>query len=140
MEQIVVIRGSLQNKFGGSQIQTVIDSIRSWHSGLLILSTWVNEFKLCKGLSGVDRIILSQDPGQGPIQNFSRQLTAYYFGVRDLNPNSQILVTRTDTCHFQNPFNLRNKFPNKTSNLCTGFIEKLLIGNIMSIRPLTSSQ
>ena len=131
----VVIRGSVSfDKRPGVYIQQVIDSIRSWHTGELILSTWNNQQHAAQGLIGVDKVVCSDDPGEGPVQQFLRQAQSYYVGV-SVSTGSEVMVTRTDILHFKDLFELRNTYPKKTKANISAFDEKLLIGNMMTIRP-----
>jgi hypothetical protein len=131
----VVIRGSIAfDKRPDVYIQQVVDSIRSWHTGELVLSTWSNQQHAIQGLYGIDKVVCSDDPGEGPIQQFLRQAQSYYYGVMHC-AGSEILVTRTDIMHFRDLFELRNTYPRKTNANISAFTEKLLIGNMMTIKP-----
>lgn len=131
----VVIRGSIATpKRPGVYIQQVIDSIRSWHTGELILSTWTNQQHAAHGLIGIDKVVCSDDPGEGPVQHFLRQAQSYYVGV-SVSTGSEVMVTRTDILHFRDLFELRNTYRKKTKLNISAFDEKLLIGNMMTIRP-----
>ena len=131
----VVVRGSISApKRPGIYVQQCIDSIRTWHTGELILSTWTDQLPAAQGLVGVDRIVYSDDPGEGPVQQLLRQVMSFYNGVNNVS-GDEIMVTRTDMLHFRDLFELRNSYPKKTVLNLSAFTEKLLIGNMMTIRP-----
>jgi hypothetical protein len=131
----VVLRGSIaSSKRPEIYAQQSIDSIRTWHDGELILSTWTDQLGVADTLTGIDKIVYCDDPGEGPVQQLMRQVMSFYNGVNNVSGN-EVMVTRTDMLHFKDLFELRNKFPKKTKENVSAFNEKLLIGNMMTIRP-----
>ena len=136
----VVIRGGIAfSNHPTPYIQQVIDSIRSWHTGEVILSTWTDQLPATHNLIGIDKVIYSDDPGPGPVQNFLRQVQSFQSGV-SASTGSEILVTRSDICYFRDLFELRNRYPKKTKANLSAFTEKLIIGNMMTIYPRESSK
>jgi hypothetical protein len=137
MKTSIVIRGN--NSSGHTQ--TVIDSIRNWYSGELILSTWLNEDT--SKLKGLSFAILNEDPGPGPmfdspdkhVQNAYRQLISGLKGIIH-SSGDLILVIRSDTTINKDIFNFFDD-PNfsKTTDSFKIFSKKIVIGNMMSINP-----
>lgn len=125
----IVIRG----KIFPNITQKVVDSIRSWHQGELILSTWNNQEV---NLTGIDTIILSDDPGSGPVQQANRQLLSYLRGLQACS-NDLVLVTRSDIIHNSD---IQKFFYNKDDRLekFSIFKEKVVVSNMMTINPLKS--
>lgn len=135
MKQSIILRGSLSfAKRPGYYVQNVIDSIRSWFEGELIVSTWQNQIHDAKNLIGVDKIVISTDPGDGPLQQMQRQLNSYWAGVNACT-GDQVMVTRTDILHFRDLFEFINTYPHHSYYDMRCFKHKLVIGNIMSISP-----
>jgi len=131
----VVIRGSISSsKRPERYVQQCIDSIRSWHKGEIILSTWADQVSEAEKLVAIDNIVYTEDPGEGPVQQLLRQVKSFSAGVQNAS-GDEIMVTRTDMVHFTDLFELRNTFPKKSKLNLTAFTEKLLIGNMMTIRP-----
>lgn len=140
--QTIILRGSLSfPKRPGAYTQNVIDSIRSWFKGELILSTWQDQLTEARGLVGLDRIVLSPDPGDGPLQQMQRQLNSYWAGV-NASTSDQLLVTRTDIAHFRDLFEfIETPEHSKPSHHGLGiFRNKLVVGNIMTINPDSSER
>jgi hypothetical protein len=138
--QTIILRGSLHfPKRPGHYVQNVIDSIRSWFRGELILSTWHDQIPEARNLIGLDGIVASPDPGDGPLQQMQRQLNSYWAGVNAAH-GEQILVTRTDILHFQNLFDLmeleaESQWQQQSRHNLGIFRHKLIVGNMMTINP-----
>lgn len=126
MNNTVIIRGKIF-----PFTQQTIDSIRSWFKGELIVSTWENE--KVSNLSGYDGLVLTKDPGPGPVQQMRRQIVSYKEGLKKANGDI-ILVTRSDMEHYKNPF-LFFGMLKKNNEMFKIFNEKIIIGNMMSIHP-----
>lgn len=140
MQRSVVLRGSLFfPKRPGHYTQNVIDSIRSWHNGELIVSTWHDQIEQARSLYGIDKLVVSPDPGDGPLQQMQRQLNSYRAGVSAAT-GEQILVTRTDIVHFRNLFEFIGKDLERSTVNFGSFRQKLVIGNIMTIAPGSSEK
>lgn len=90
----VVIRGVVNNN-----TPVVVESIRKWHDGEIILSTWDGDPPVLP----VDKLVLSKDPGKAHIHNAQRQITLAKAGV-DVAKGEKILLTRTDVMHTVNCF------------------------------------
>lgn len=90
----VVIRGLVN-----IHTPAVIDSIRKWHDGEIILSTWDGDLPELP----VDKLVLSKDPGKAHVHNVRRQITLAKAGV-DVAKGEKILLTRTDAMHTVNCF------------------------------------
>lgn len=140
MKRTVVIRGGVNtNKRPHNYLQTVVDSIRTWHAGEIVLSTWVSHLDIAKATNGLDKIVLSIDPGDGPIQQMRRQMTLYQAGVQNCT-GDLIMVTRTDIVHFQDLFEIIDSQPNHSMYQFDIFDSKLVISNVMTIDPDSSEQ
>ena len=90
----VVMRGLVNNR-----TVAVIESIRKWHDGEIILSTWDGDLPELP----VDKLVLSKNPGKVHIHNVRRQITLAKAGV-DEAKGEKILLTRTDVMHTVNCF------------------------------------
>lgn len=135
MKQSIILRGSLSfPKRPGDYVQNVIDSIRSWFKGELIVSTWQDQFHHAKQLVGLDKVVVSTDPGEGPLQQMQRQLNSYWAGVNSCT-GDQVMVTRTDILHFRDLFEFIGTYPHLSAADMRCFDHKIVIGNIMSINP-----
>lgn len=137
MKASIVIRGN--NSSGHTQ--RVINSIRSWHDGEIILSTWLDQDT--SKFNGLSSVILSKDPGPGPlfdspdkhVQNTYRQLISGLKGIINASEDL-ILVIRSDTTMNKNPFIFFNETEfSKTTDSFKIFSKKIVVGNIMSINP-----
>jgi hypothetical protein len=126
MGKAVIIRG----KIFPEHTQKCINSIRIWHSGELILSTWKNQEQ---NIYGVDRIILSDDPGPGPIQQSNRQLVSYQEGLKNCD-SDLIMVTRSDIIHEKNLFDYFGTL-NKYNERYKIFDHRVVVSNMMTINP-----
>lgn len=137
MKTSIVIRGSDSS----GHTQSVIDSIRSWYDGELVLSSWLNHDTT--KLSGLSFAILNLDPGPGPlfdapdkhVQNAYRQLIAGHEGVKH-SSGDIVLVIRSDTTIHDTPFHLFDNLRfSKSTDSFKIFSKKIVIGNMMTINP-----
>lgn len=126
MNKSVVIRG----KIFSNHTQACIDSIRKWHKGELVLSTWKNQELT---IHGVDKIVLNDDPGPGPVQQSNRQIISYSEGLKHCE-NDLIFVTRSDIVHEKDMFQFFGNLK-KYDNKFKIFTERLVISNMMTIDP-----
>lgn len=125
MNKSIVIRGKIFQS-----TQTSVDSIRTWFDGELILSTWNNqEIKI----SGVDKIVTSNDPGPGPIQQINRQLFSYKAGL-EATTNNLVMVTRSDITHYTNLFEYYDTL-NSYDERFKIFDKRVVVSNMMTINP-----
>ena len=85
----VILRGIVT-----SSTFDVIRSIKRWHDGEIILSTWEGDLPVLP----VDKIVLSKDPGKCHVHNVKRQITLAKAGV-DAAEGEKVLLTRTDVMH-----------------------------------------
>jgi len=134
-----VLRGIPNKNF-----REIIDSIRSWHDGEIILSTW-NEIEIDESL--VDQVVRTTDPGT--VINFSnpsshparslihahRQVLAAHNGICASN-GEKILLTRADIIHRKNLFQFVEERKDKQvfNKL---FENKVVCGNMMTFDPDT---
>jgi hypothetical protein len=134
MKKSVIIRGSVfYDKHPQNFINEVVDSIRSWFSDEIILSTWEGQEKYIDKNLAVDKVVLTPDPGPGPIQHWNRQVLSYQRGL-EVSEGEKIMVTRSDMIHKKNPFGYLDMYPNNTDNFKV-FSNKLIVSNMMTIRP-----
>jgi hypothetical protein len=131
----VVLRGSIcYSTHPVSYIQDSIRSIRSWHDGEVIVSTWEGQEQFLKNVGGIDKIIISKDPGPGPIQHLRRQVISYENGI-NAAIGKKALVTRTDFVHHSNIFEHLDSEPLSLDHRFKIFQSRLVIGNMMCIDP-----
>jgi hypothetical protein len=137
MKNSVIFRGSLvYDKHPKNYLKESIKILREWFDGEVIVSTWKHQEKHLIGIDGIDKIVLSEDPREGPIQQLKRQIISYEKGL-DVASGNLILVTRTDFIHRKNIFEYHNSLP-KFDEKFKILKEKLLIGNMMSINPVSN--
>lgn len=95
MKQSIVLRGSITTKNNVTYISDVVNHLRTWFDGELILSTWDYEKKNIPDGLNIDKIIYSSDPGGGPVGNLKRQILSQKLGV-EASSGDIILCSRTD--------------------------------------------
>jgi len=135
----IIYRGSLFfDKRPEIFIKHSIESARKWFDGEIIVSTWKHHEKHLLGIDGIDKVILTEDPGSGPIQQMNRQLTSYMKGVENSN-GDEILVTRSDIAHDKNIFDFLYK-NTKKNNIFNIFKNKIVVGNMMTISPSSNEK
>ena len=125
MDKSIIIRGKIFEC-----TQTCVDSIRSWFTGELILSTWDNQNI---NISGVDKVVVQKDPGPGPVQQINRQLLSYKAGL-DASTNNIVMVTRSDIAHYKNLFDY-HKTLNQYDTKFKIFQDRVIVSNMMTINP-----
>lgn len=134
MKKSVIIRGSvLYDKHPQNFINEVVESIRSWFSEEIVLSTWEGQEKYISDSLPVDKVVLTPDPGPGPIQHWNRQVLSYQKGLQ-FSEGDLVMVTRSDMIHKKDPFQYLDMYPNSTDDLKV-FSNKLIVSNMMTIRP-----
>ena len=97
------------------------------------MSTWEGQEKYLKGINGIDKIVLSADPGPGPVQQINRQIISFKEGLKNTD-SDLVLVSRTDVVHKIDVFNFFD-IDTKCTNSFKIFEKKITIGNMMSILP-----
>ena len=125
MNKSIVVRGKIFE-----HTQKTVDSIRSWFDGEIILSTWNNQ---SININNIDKLILSNDPGPGPVQQASRQYHSYKAGL-DATSNELVMVTRSDIVHNKDLFPYyctHNEYDEKFKI----FNNRLVVSNMMTINP-----
>lgn len=114
----VVFRGQLfrdSGKTSINQFDKVLRSVRDWHDGEVILSTWDDQ-PMDFDQKMVDVVITTKDVGQDELRcypfkrNCKRQTTLANLGA-EAATGDKILLTRTDMIHKKNIFN--QVIPNK---------------------------
>jgi len=136
MKKTVVFRGSVVfDKHPKNFLEESVKVLRAWFDDEVIVSTWEGQEKYLTKIDGIDKVVISKDPGPGPIQHLNRQVMSYENGVENAN-GDLVLVTRTDFMHFIDLFQFYGG-QNKVDFRYKIFKSKLLIGNMMSINPLS---
>jgi hypothetical protein len=134
MKQSLIIRGSiLYDKHPENYLSLVVNSIRSWFDGQIVLSTWKGQEEYLDNKLEIDDVVFVEDPGPGPIQHWKRQVISYQRGLEKAT-GDLVMVTRSDIIHNENLFNYVDTFPNSTEDLKV-FDNKLVVSNMMTIRP-----
>lgn len=134
MKKSVVVRGSIAyDKHPENFLDSVVNSIRSWFSEELILSTWEGQEKYLKSDHGFDKVVFTPDPGPGPIQHWKRQVISYQKGL-EVSEGDLVMVTRSDIIHNADLFPYIDTFENSTDDLKV-FDKKIIVSNMMTIRP-----
>jgi hypothetical protein len=134
MKKSVIYRGSVCfDKHPVNFLSESIKNLRKWFDGEVIVSTWGNQEKYLIGIDGIDSIVLSNDPGPGPVQQINRQIVSFQEGLNKSN-GDLCLVTRTDVMHNTDIFNFFD-IDKKTNDILKIFENKITIGNMMSIIP-----
>ena len=123
MKKTVIIQGRVHE-----WTQRSVDNFLNFSGYRVIFSTWRGEKQLPKGCE----IILLEDPGEGPIQNFTRQLEGFN-GVQDID-DGFLVKTRSSTIHEIDPFSLFEK-KMVIQNEFSLFQHKVFVNNIMTIDP-----
>lgn len=129
----ILYRGSISsNKRPNNYLNDSIEELRKWFDGEVIVSTWDDQ-KIYINPSLVDKIIISPDPGSGPVQSFKRQIVSFNQGIKYCSGET-ILSLRTDMCLSKDVFEL---FPivKTESNKHRIFNNKIVVGNMMTIHP-----
>jgi len=135
----IIYRGSVSfPKHPNNFLKKSIEGVRKWFDGEIIISTWKDQKKHIMGINDIDKVILSDDPGSGPIQQIYRQVVSYTKGIEACN-GDEILVTRTDISHDLDIFNFLYQNKNKNENLNV-FEKKIVIGNMMTISPYSNEK
>lgn len=125
MNKSIVIRGKVF-----PHTQEVVNSIRTWFTDELILSTWENQHI---NITGLDKIVLQKDPGPGPVQQSARQYYSYKKGL-DETSNELVMVTRSDIAHYEDLFKFYQKL-DKYDEKFKIFDDRLVVSNMMTINP-----
>jgi hypothetical protein len=141
MKKSVIIRGPLQYKNQPyNLIDQVVKSIRDWFSGEVIISTWEDQEQYLNSnfsIDGVDKIVLSpnfkKNSSSNIINAWKSQVISYQKAL-EICEGDEIMVTRSDIIHNQDLFQYLNYYP-KSGNELKVFSNKLIVSNIMSIRP-----
>ena len=119
MNKCIILQGPVPSRF-----DEVVDAIRSWFSGRVILSTWEGEGDVKED---VETVYLP-DPGPGPVQNFKRQLVGLNEALK-LISDGLVFKTRSDMVHPVDMFQFFKDEP------CQMFKSKVVISNMMTRKP-----
>ena len=123
MKKTVIIQGKVHE-----WTQKNINAFKNFGGYRIIFSTWKGEENVPTGCE----VVFLEDPGSGPIQNFSRQLKGFN-GVADVEKGF-LVKTRSDMVHMIDPHCLFESIKVEKNDFCL-FDYKLFINNIMTIDP-----
>jgi hypothetical protein len=134
MKKTIIFRGSICfEKHPENFLSSSIQECRKWFDGEIIISTWKGQEKFIGDIKGFDKVIFSDDPGPGPVQQINRQIISFKEGLKNTD-SELILVTRTDVIHHTDMFNFFD-IDTKCTDSLKIFEKKITIGNMMSILP-----
>lgn len=137
MEKIAIIQGAISDLV---TTQQVINSIRDWHDGRIILSCWKSDERSASLLKYYDALVCADDPGPGPFNgkhpvqqhcNLYRQLIGVKSCLSLIENDGLIFKIRNDCVVTKNVFNYYLK---EKADI---FDNKIVCGNMMTIDPLT---
>lgn len=134
----VVLQGEIH-----PAINDVVESIRSWFTGELVLSTWDRGSR--PSIPGVDKILFLGDPGPGPVQNIRRQIVGLREALSVITADV-VFKTRSDMIHRRDMFSFF-KHQKSYDRTLSVFSERVVISSVMTMnhdsppeyRPLSPS-
>lgn len=139
MKRSIVIRGSVSHQNRPSNhLDHIINSIRFWFDGEIVLSTWMDQkqfvSKNCQ--DKIDKIVYTDDPGEinnENLKHFKRQILSSLNGFNQ-STGDIVLLTRADVLFNRDIFQHVDDYQFSTNTLKV-FDKKLLVSNMMTIRP-----
>jgi len=104
----------------------VVSSVRKWHKGVVLFSTWVGQ-----EIPSMDaEVLYLPDPGSGPVQNFKRQVVGLQKPLSFINDDELVLKLRSDMTCPKNPLDFY------TPEVCEDMFEsKVGVSRIMTRDP-----
>jgi hypothetical protein len=99
MKKTILLRGriaddlNLKSRSFGirlNHINETIDSIREWFDGEIILATWNGQEKYIDKINKINKLILLDEPKEGPVGNLKRQVYALNEGLKKIWKNYQV--------------------------------------------------
>jgi len=134
MKKSIILRGSISyDRHPHNFLENIINSIRSWFDGEIIISTWKGqEDKISPSLE-VDKIIFTEDPGPGPIQHWKRQVVSALEGFNN-STGDLIMISRPDIVFKKDVFQYMDLYT-KSNDTFKIFDHKIVIPNMMTLRP-----
>jgi len=139
MKKSIIIRGSISyDRHPENFLDKIIESIRSWFTEEIIISTWTNQQRyLTKYVQdNVNKIVYTDDPGEIDnhyLKHFKRQVISYLNGFNE-STGDIVMVTRSDILFKKDLFQYVDFYPTSTDCLKV-FQKKILVPNMMTIRP-----
>ena len=139
MKKSIVIRGSISHpNRPTNHLDSILNSIRSWFDGEIILSTWTDQKQFITNLSHsmIDEIVYTDDPGEinnENLKHFKRQILSSLNGF-NRSTGDLVLLTRSDVMFTKDIFQYIDRYP-YSSDILKVFDQKLLVSNMMTIRP-----
>jgi len=110
MKKSILIRGLISNentgggKYRKNHITKIIDSIRNWYDGEIIICTWVGQELYLEGVKDrVDKIVYLDEPKYTPCVNIKKQVYSLSEGLKHCTGDI-ILETRADIAYNKNIF------------------------------------
>ena len=96
MKKSIILRGSLSyDNHPQSFLSNIVNTIRTWFDGEIIISTWEGQEHNISTSLGIDKIVLTKDPGPGPIQHWKRQVVSAIEGF-NASTGDLVLISRPD--------------------------------------------
>ena len=96
MKKSIILRGSLSyDKHPHNFLNDIVESIRSWFDGELIISTWTGQEHNISSSLNIDKLVLTDDPGSGPIQHWRRQVISAIEGF-NASTGDLVMISRPD--------------------------------------------
>ena len=139
MKKSVIFRGSVYYAGAASRnnpkifLKESIIKLRKWFDGEIIVSTWNGQEEYLKDIDGIDKIVLMDDPGPGPVQHINRQVLSYINGII-ASTGDLLMVTRTDISHEIDPFPYLFQLK-QNDGVFKVFDDRIITGNMMTIYP-----
>jgi hypothetical protein len=139
MKKSVIFRGSVLYAGAASRdipknyLKESVIKLREWFDGEVIVSTWKGQEEHLKGIDGIDKVVLTDDPGPGPVQHIKRQTLSYINGIKE-STGDLLMVTRTDISHEVDPFPYLFELK-QNDGAFRVFDERIITGNMMTIYP-----
>lgn len=132
----ILIRGGITTERRTVPYVTqTLPTIRKWFDGELVISTWKGQEVYLEGLeSYFDKLILTDDPGDGFTQAYNRQLISYEKGFAECS-GELILSARADMNFETDIFPFWHKMQDRIRNHMRVFENRVLVGNMMTISP-----
>ena len=134
MKKSIVLRGSISyDKHPHNFLENIVKSIRSWFDDEIIISTWKGEENKISSSLEVDKVIFTEDPGPGPIQNWKRQVVSALEGFKN-STGDLVMISRPDIIFKKDVFQYVDLYP-KSNDTFKIFDHKLVVSNMMTLRP-----
>lgn len=111
-----------------------LKSIREWFDGEIIVSTWKGQEHLITDKNLINKLIVDDDPGSGPMQSFKRQAKSFLNGIDACNGDI-IAVLRPDMIFTKDMFQALPEPKTKNNGQYQILNNRITVGNMMTIHP-----